>query len=244
MHKVIVERPRIGGTKDRQQRAANVALEDLPVHESIRPRHGERKTLTDNLRPLRRWLHAQVGRPWDAVYSEACAVIKPNSTVRNHLKIHLLEMVERNTFLRGREVWCSRTGWGWGGGSEIPVSDLAGRWQSFYVHPRSGLLCEVRPPRRRDWWRETRAEKLEDTCRWIREETVLVKLHGCWFECAVRPLADDAEAKANDRAFGQVLDRSTASAIYGKAVYCVSKRQLSRADLDRYGLSNAAAEVS
>ena len=85
---------------------------------------------------------------------------------------------------------------------------------------------------------------MEQTCRWVGEETVLLKLNGFWFECAVRPLADDADAKANDRAFGRVLDRSAASARYGKAVYCVSKRQLSGADLRRFGLSNTTAEVA
>src|SRR5207237_1017983 len=96
MHKIIVERPRYGGGRERYNRRANVPIEDRPMSESMRAPHTDRKSFGENLAPLRRWLRSQVGRLWDDIYSEACSVIKPDSTVRNHIKGHLLEMVERD----------------------------------------------------------------------------------------------------------------------------------------------------
>ena len=110
MHKVVVERPRWNPGRGKQGRRANLPDELLPKFEGIKRPHASRKGLTDLLGPLRRWLHAQLGRPWNDVYSEACAVIKPDSVIRAHIKTHLLEFVERHTScMKGRSV-CSTPG--------------------------------------------------------------------------------------------------------------------------------------
>src|SRR4026207_1094807 len=100
-------------------------------------------------------MRSQIGRRWDDVYSEACSVIKPDSVVRNHIKFHLLEFVQRNTFIRDGRVWCFSDRWG---RSEMPVEDIAGRRNPFYVHPKTGLLCEI-PARARKKWRDKAAER-------------------------------------------------------------------------------------
>ena len=100
MHKVICERPRLGSCGPwKRSGPKNVPLDALPRYQSMRGAHTDRKEFGENLAPLRRWLLAQVGRPWDEVYSEACKVIKPDSVVRNHIKFHLLGMVMRHTLL-------------------------------------------------------------------------------------------------------------------------------------------------
>ena len=157
MHKVIVERPRYGGGCERHNRRANVPIEERPASESMRAAHTDRKCFGENLAPLRRWLRSQVGRPWGDIYSDACSVIKPDSTVRKHIKVHLLEMVERHTFLPNGRVWCFRRGW-WSA-NEVQVAEIGGSWACFYVHPRSGLLCEVWPGRRPPSCREREAQK-------------------------------------------------------------------------------------
>src|SRR5438094_7888272 len=116
MHKVIVERTRWGGGRERHNRRANVPLEDRPTRESMRAAHTDRKWFGENLAPLRRWLRSQVGRPWGDIYSDACSVIKPNSALRNHIKVHLFEMVQRHTSLRNGEVWCFQCGMSNGNG--------------------------------------------------------------------------------------------------------------------------------
>ncbi len=237
MHKVIVERPRWGGGCERHNRRANVPLEDRPRRQSMRAAHSDRKCFGENFAPLRRWLRAQVGRPWDCIYSEACQVIKPDSTVRNHIKVHLLEMVERHTFWRDGEVWCFRQGWN---ASEIPVAHIGASWASFYVNPSSGLLCEAQSPRRRFSRRELEAQKRAENCRWLNNEITLLKLSGCWFECEMRPLPADELVRTYDSASRQMLNRQEAEHKYGKPVFCVSKRQLSHEELNRLGLANSA----
>src|SRR2546427_1453297 len=165
MHKVMCEEPRHGGGREKYSRRGNLPEELLPRFESVRRPHKERKSFGEHLGPLRRWLRSQVGRPWDTVYSEACAVIKPDSVVRNHIKFHLLEFVQRHTFLRDGQVWGFRKYWG---SSEIPVAEACSHWSPFYVHPETMLLCEppLRPrPRRRNKAPDNRAK----TQRWLTE---------------------------------------------------------------------------
>src|ERR1700759_5193114 len=104
MHKVIVERPRSNSWPNKGNRRANLPDELLPKFEGIRRPHQNRKGQRDLFGPLRRWVRSQVGRPWNDVYSEACAVIDPGDYVRVHVKTHLLEFVERNTFMHDGKV--------------------------------------------------------------------------------------------------------------------------------------------
>jgi hypothetical protein len=71
MYKVIVERPRRGKSGDAT--AARLRREfDGPIRLGMRAGYGHR-SLNENLAPLRRYLHAQIGRPWNRVFSEICA---------------------------------------------------------------------------------------------------------------------------------------------------------------------------
>lgn len=181
MHKVVVERPRWNPGPGKHGRRANLADELLPKFEGIRRAHAHRKGLTDLLGPLKRWLRSQVGRPWDDVYGEACAVIKPDSVVRAHIKTHLLEFVQRHTFMKGNQVWCFTGRWGM---QEMPLTSAATHWSPFYIDPVTRLLC-IAPvlPRRR--WRDKNAEHRTLTQRWLNETTLIRRLSGCWFECRV-----------------------------------------------------------
>src|SRR5438552_1348324 len=137
MHKVVVERPRWNPGPGKHGRRANLSDELLPKFEGIKRPHAHRKGLTDLLGPLKRWLFSQVGRPWNDVYSEACAVIKPDSIIRAHVKTHLLEFVQRNTFIYDGHV--SYLGTGRGGGIRPVLSEHLMR-RVFYVHPETGFL--------------------------------------------------------------------------------------------------------
>lgn len=97
MAKIIVERPRAGGERDRPRRAA--ALDDLPKQEGIKRPHTDRKDLNENLAPLVRFLDRNVGRPWNNVYSEISEQINVNSAVQAHIKRHLWDFVERNVII-------------------------------------------------------------------------------------------------------------------------------------------------
>lgn len=231
MHKVVIERPRWNPGPGKGRRRANLSDELQPKFEGIKRPHFCRKGLTDLLGPLKRWLRSQVGRPWNEVYSEACSVIKPDSVVRAHVKTHLLEFVERHTFMKNGEVfarWCNE---------EMPVVELRGRWRICYVHPETGVLMAMPP------WKRKQRYKAEDTERvWITDTLVLRKLKGLWFECQVEAYRTGLKPGGNpwrwDYAEGKIINTQD---LYGGLDYCVEKRQLSRSELKKHGLKNDTA---
>jgi len=159
MHKVIVERPRPRSRYSfrKGDPLRKIEQDELPRCESMKVRHADRRCFNENLNPLRRWLERQVGRPWDRVYSEACEVIKPTSTVKNHVKIHLLELVRRDVALFQGLPYAIRR-WTGGGYDELSTNDL-------YVHPQTGLLrCHRR--------RRLAKELFSETARLLHEENM------------------------------------------------------------------------
>jgi hypothetical protein len=106
MNKVLTERPRVGGDDGQKhertykhklrvrskQYYKNIEVDDRPTKESMRKRHdrgGSSKSFSDHIKPLERYLLAQVGRPWDKVWSEICQVLKGTSLQANHVKDHV-----------------------------------------------------------------------------------------------------------------------------------------------------------
>src|SRR5712691_3139007 len=162
MHKVVVERPRYGRGWATSKAPLKPPFDESPRYESMKANHTRRKWFSDLLGPLRRWLHAQLGRPWNDVYSEACAVIKPDSVVRAHIKTHLLEFVQRHTFMKNNQVWCFAGRWGV---QEMPVAVAASHGSLFYVDPLTRLLCAA-PLLPRQRWRDKSAECRALTQRW------------------------------------------------------------------------------
>lgn len=175
MAKVIVERPRRGGSVRRPGRA--VDLEDMPSKESLRRPYrlrGTHKYLNENLAPLRRYLESRVGRPWDEVYSEICAHLRVDSTVQQHVRDHLKDLVE----IVPEERWYSVYG------AEGRRKVRSSRWQSMYVDPADGILRKdpdregrARANRRRE------AERPKDRVR-IDGSRELRLVDGIWYEVA------------------------------------------------------------
>lgn len=101
-----------------------------------------RPQFSENLAPLRRYLDAQVGRPWDLVYSEIRQRIDTGNAVQYHILQHLYDRLA----VQVREdadgsLW--HTG-RWGRPTRLGV-----RWgPKLYVCPRSGILRRVRRSRR------------------------------------------------------------------------------------------------
>ena len=95
MAKVIVERERLGGKCSRKGSPAR-SLEDLPKKESMKRPYKDTKSLNENLSPLKRFLNASVGRPWDKVYSEISKNLKVTSAVQQHVRDHIPDFVEKN----------------------------------------------------------------------------------------------------------------------------------------------------
>lgn len=179
MAKVIVERPRRYAGYCRKGR--RVELEDLPTHISMRRDrllHGSPKELNENLAPLRRYLHKQVGRLWSEVYSEICANLRVDSTVQQHVRDHVSDFVE----LHPEERWITvyRSG---GEKERICVSP----WRELFVDAADGRL-------KRNPWREERAaarrkgraKPLDTVKLGVARELKLIE--GIWYEVEYAPL--------------------------------------------------------
>src|SRR6185437_6639175 len=135
MYKVIVERPRTG---KRAHPAALRLRDDLdgPTRLGMRAGYGF-LDLNENLQPLRRYLQAQIGRPWDKVYSEICARIDRRNTVQQHIHQHIDDFIAIK--VREKE------------GKLIAVSRGNPRelwYEELYVDPRTGIIREYRRGRR------------------------------------------------------------------------------------------------
>jgi hypothetical protein len=103
LHKVLTERPRWGSHSRNVKTGARFKHYDegredrysLPKRGKMLMGNrdlgtqGESKDFTDRLGPLTRWLASQVGRNWDAVYSEIRQTF-PNTNRQNH---HLLDTI-------------------------------------------------------------------------------------------------------------------------------------------------------
>jgi len=254
LYKVIVERPRRGGGD--AQRPAPPDLEDSPARESLRARHRHRKWLNENLAPLRRYLHAQVGRPWDAVFAELCAGIDRRNTVQQHIHLHIEDFVATRTRRVDGVLYYHQD---WNG--PTPLDEGLGRSRSLYVDPDTGLLrrYEAVAARRRieraahrEAMARARSDAREDR-RVLDDDTQLHRIDGVWYRVQLRALATacagERDALRNVPALEcprghDGRDRSGRAlranlTLFGRAdVYAAQKRQLCKRELRRHGLAD------
>jgi len=249
MHKVIVERPRWNPGPRKNGRGANVPDELLPKFEGIKRPHRHRKGQTDLLGPLKRWLRAQVSRPWNDIYSEACAVIKPDSVMRAHVKTHLLELVERHTFMHDGKVCVLDIGYP--GRGIVPIEERRYVWTMFFVHPETDLLQVIPQISRRVW--RTREPQTPVTVRWLKKNIALQKIRGLWFECHFEVVPVDVSftkvrpwyyppaksRRSYDEALEHIVSSGALNRHDARNFLCTLKRQLSKRELRRFGLRNA-----
>jgi len=253
MNKVIVERPRKGGHKGEYGRPRD--LDDSPRQEGLRRRHRDRKWLNENLRPLERFLAAQVDRPWDKVYSEICDGIDRRSTVQKHILQHVGDFVAvRVRSVGGSPYYDARSG---------KLQPLAAAWApELYVDPHSGLLRRntARLAFRKQWkqarldeWRQ-RIEPVREDRRILDATTQLHRIDGVWYRvelARVPPASSPADdgidairrtpARLCPARDGTGVTRSNRTLFGDETLYASSKRQLRTAELRQHGLVNDAS---
>lgn len=239
MAKIIVERPRTGGRHLKGRRRSR-DIEDLPTFEGIGRLHGRTKDLSDYLSPLRRFLHSRVGRNWDRVYAEVRALIRPGSTVQQHILQHFFQWVATKTKLVDGRVVVHDDGFLRGGPKPLRECHV-----ELYVHPVS--KCLLRNRHYGSWkshWRKRRAQKTAELTARRRELSADVQLHklrGLWFEVRLAPLPPATAKRPFDVVLGAGLSRLAPEDLYGRRhLYATAKRQLGRRALRAYGLSNDA----
>lgn len=236
MYKVIVERPRTG------KRTRPIALRlrndlDGPTRLGMRAYYGH-LDLNENLKPLRRYLRAQIGRPWNKVFSEICTGIDRRNTVQEHIHQHVGDFIAINVQEKDGKV--------------IALSGAGPRelWhEELYVDPRTGIIREHRHGRRALGaadWRKQRAEEIAARRRVVDERTLLLRIDGSWYRVEIAPLPDALTCRQGQIPFDAVLKRplvhphQEAARLqhwYGSAsVYGVSKRQAGKRELSLHGI--------
>ena len=239
MHKVVVERPRWNPGPGKWGRRANLPYDLQPKFEGMKRPHVNRKRLTDLLGPLKRWLQSQIGRPWDDIYSEACAVIKPDSIIRAHIKTHLLEFVERHTFMQDEQVCVLDTSYR---GGVMPLAERHWGHARFFVHPKTGLLHVIPRISKRAW--QSRNPKPVVTVHWVKKNVAIQLIRGIWFGCYYEAVPVGRRFKMYDHALERIVTPQDVPRYEQSHFLCVGKRQLSKRELHRLGLRNAPTNLS
>ena len=248
MYKVIVERPRRGKYGDANAKRLRNDRSG-PMHLGTRAGYGSRN-LNENLAPLRRYLHAQIGRPWNKVFGEICAGIDRRNTVQQHIHQHIADFIAINVEVHDGQL-----------------VDLANRWkflrthsglsQELYVDPRSGLIRRNNSYRS---WRHRTAERrrreqseIAARRRIVDKRTVFLLLDDVWYRvevdtlpqtCVVYHVIDGKSRRqvVTETRYDVVLRRNVSRAVdadvqrckylYGSGdFYAVSKRQLSTREI-------------
>ena len=160
MEKLLCERPRVGGGHANAGRRAKVNKAKIrrddegfdchaPTQETMKAQwkrgSSETKSLNENLAPLFRFLHSQVGRPWDKVYSDIKAHVRFDKATQYHILQHLWGYVELNPIMVDGKPHT----YGYNGLSPL---GRFGIFDSLYVCPKSGLLKATpnRPKKKAD----------------------------------------------------------------------------------------------
>lgn len=219
MSKVIVERPRIkgwGSTKGRLKEYFD-DWENSPSHESMKFRHrGNRKSLNENLAPLRRFLLKSVGRPWNKVYSEICENINVTNTVQNHIRQHLPDFVALHVTMIGKVPY----------GPQRFRGGIHPIWEITYVHPVTGILCKTPKRARAKHKPERKFERIK-----IDEQHSYIKIDDLWYFVEFK-IATENEYGWYPR---DIILKTTNVRDYayewGSYIYAASKRSVSKKEL-------------
>lgn len=232
MSKVIVERPRVGHAQRTVRPGRTRPLEDedgepLRAREPARSLPYRSKSLNENLAPLKRYLAAQVGRPWNKVYSEISANLKPTSTVQQHVRDHVEDFVAIKTRMEAGKVRTSQSKFGRG---DLALED---DWRPYYVHPKTGLLRRNPKPYSFAADRKRRAKAAADElAARMREVDAKTQWHkladDVWWEVKLARIATGLEV---DVVRSAKLSDLPPDRLYGRhGVYAISKRILSKTE--------------
>jgi hypothetical protein len=229
MWKVIVERPRGGAGGERTRRIAKLPYrdEDGSTLAKLEPMRRERtKWLSENLNPLKRFIEKQVGRPWSKVYSEIRAHVRFENTVQQHVLVHLDQMIARQVKIVDGVVY------------EL------GHWKpwplrrgALYVDPRTDIV-------RRVVVKKKQRRRVDPDRIIVHAFTHLRRIDGVWYRVELAKIPEDGLYKLRDAVLKRQLFEvvSALRVEHGRAgVYAVSKRQLSKRELKKLGVSDGTS---
>lgn len=231
---------------------------------------GDSKEFSDLLGPLHRYLISKVGEPWNDVYSEIRATLNPDSTVQIHIMSHVDQFVETDTYMGDDgEVYCHgryaryRI---WDGALYVhPETGILcrtpekSRKMSAEYHAACKKLSDVFG---KDWYAVVKASNKTHQPRWnafrvedeaenhlrVGREQELHKMDGIWYWAVfsdVPPPLTMAWFEGDVRK-EKIVRRGACDYWTGvshtEGRYRSGRRQASRRDLRRHGLTNDVKE--
>jgi hypothetical protein len=137
MSKVLTERPRSKGWDRGFERNKERSEDDFLEKESMKLRHKDRKSFSDLLGPLYRFVDSKVGKPWNDVFSEICQHIKPKSTLQLHVLGHLKHIVLTNVIVEGEFIRRPTDK------QYLNVTSYK-KYKLYYVDPTTGILRKAK----------------------------------------------------------------------------------------------------
>jgi hypothetical protein len=237
MGKVLVERPRVGhsdpGRKKGYRKAAAKALDSGggPTREGMKARTPRSKHFNEHLGPLRRFLDANVGRPWDKVHAEIREHVDPGNMVQKHVLTHLFDYVVTQVEEIDGDPFDARPRWGLlGRGGRNLLTD--GDAHTWFVCPRTGLLRKSRrvPPEQRK-----RPPPLRRV--WLGPTDLCVTIGGRWERLTLVRIADEGPPREGyDVVFRRRVNPGVYwpwQELYGVRAFATARRQPSRAEQKR-----------
>jgi len=124
-----------GDYSEHRNANVNAELDELPHHESMGNKKPHDTYLDTSL--VKRWLSAQVGKKFDAVYAEFLTRIQPKYL--DEYRDCIYWYVEKREHVEVKE-----NGEVWGKNQGEPVLLPYSQQGVFYVDPESGVLCRLR----------------------------------------------------------------------------------------------------
>lgn len=223
-------------------------VDDLPHYQSNTRKFGyNKRTLSDHLSPLKRFIKSKIGKKWDNVFAEICEKNNSNSVVQNHVREHALQYVALNVVMIDNiphQV------------AEYRAAGFSPIYKSRYsylawVHPETNELMAMLDAPEKRVVSKSSYERVE-----IDDEHQLHKIKGIWYMIHIRHrmydfeygdvLLDFSRISNIDwkiREFNRSVIRSDARQdrirVYGSPfAYGYKKEQIGHKLLRKYNLKN------
>ncbi len=113
------------------------AIDELPRRQGMRPQ-GSWKCYGPNLKPFRRWINRQVGRPWDKIYSQIRKMVAGNALLEASIDDYIERYVTLNCRKAGGKVFATD------GELKRSWRRLGPTGKLLYVD-QTGILKELKP---------------------------------------------------------------------------------------------------
>jgi hypothetical protein len=245
MAKVIVERPRFGSRYKYRKKGQSSKWKwtgsgSEVCRESIYRLRGQTRSLNEHLSPLRRYLHKQVGRPWNDIFHDICKHIRLDSAVQKHVRDHLAEFVQTRVIMKGSTPCHGDYSFGNRIGQPILGTGNAGlsRGLGLYVCPRTGLLKQA-PTQAKPAPTPSPPRHLP-----IDVSHGYYQADGIWYKVDFIPMAQAAVSirEVNFKIPTTELTPAQATKEYGRSVLAIRRHQLSTRELRRLRIQNQPIE--